>query len=115
MDREGGKKMPYIIITMWCPGDKAPEMAKRNLEIMERYPPDENLGNIVVPAAVKSTEQGLKCISIFEPKEGKLEEAYVQVVSAMLMYRSIQGFEYTMDIFFKRTEAFAVIGMNLPK
>ena len=107
--------MPYIIVTMWCPGDKAPEMAQRHLEIMEKYPPDENLENIVVPSATKSIEQGFKVISIFEPKEGKLEEAYIKAVSAMLMYRSIPGFEYRMDIYLTRTEAFSAIGMSSPE
>ena len=102
--------MPYIIITLWCPSDKAKEMAKKHLEILEKYPPDENLGTFAVPTAVKSTEKGFKCLSIWEAKEGKLEEAYTRAVNAMLMYRSIPRFEYTMDIYFTLKEAFITLG-----
>ena len=102
--------MPYIIITFWCPSDKAKEMAKRHLEILEKYPPDENLGSFAVPVAVKSTEKGIKCLSIWEAKEGKLEEAYTRAANAMMMYRSIPGIEYKMDIYFTLTEAFITLG-----
>ena len=38
----------------------------------KKYPPDENLAVEVVPAALKSTHEGVKVLGIAEVKEGKL-------------------------------------------
>ena len=107
--------MPYIITTSLYPSDKAPEVAERYLEAIKKYPPDENLSTAVVPAAVKATHQGIRVIGIDEVKEGKLEEAYNRAVNMLVMFQSIVGFEYTMEINFKVEEALSLIGMSLPE
>ena len=105
----------YLITTSLYPSDKGPEVAERYLEAITKYPPDENLATQVVPAAVKSTHQGIKVVGISEVKEGKLEEACTRTVNMMVMFQSIAGFEYTMDICFKVEEALTLIGMSLPE
>ena len=81
--------MPYIITTALYPSDKAPEVAKRYLEAMQKYPIDDSLEGPVVPAAVKGTQQGIKVMIISEAREGKLEEAYALSVSRNVMFQSI--------------------------
>ena len=107
--------MPYIISTSLYPSHKASEVAEKYLEAIQKYPPDENLANPVVPAAVKTTGQGIKVIGISEVKEGKLEEAYARTVSMMVMFHSIEGFEYTVDIYLKVEEALPLIGISFPE
>ena len=67
--------MPYIFTTSLYPSDKAPEVAKRYLEAIAKYPPDADLGTQLVPAAVTTTLQGIKVVGIIEVKKGKLEDA----------------------------------------
>lgn len=104
--------MPYLVVTSQYPSDKAPEVAKRYIEAMSKYPPDENLAVPVVPAAVKETLQGINTIGISEVKKGKLDEAFNHLVSMMVMFHSIQGFEYRIDIYLKVEEALGFIGMS---
>lgn len=107
--------MPYLITTSRYPSEKASEVAKKYFEVLKKYPPDENLGNQLVPAAVNSTTQGTQVMGITEVKEGKLEESLTRAANMMAMLISIPGFEYTMDIHFTVTEALATIGMSLPE
>jgi hypothetical protein len=107
--------MAYIITTSLYPSDKAPEVAKRYLEAMQKYPIDESLENPVVPAAVKGTQQGIKVLIILESKKGKLEEAYARSVSRNVMFQSIPGFESSTEVHYTLTEALTAIGMSLPE
>lgn len=106
--------MPYLITTSLYPSDKAPEVAKRYLEALSKYPPDENLATQVVPAALKATHEGIKTIMIEEVKKGKLEEAYMVAVRRMALFQSLQDFEYRIDPYVTVEEAFGLIGMSLP-
>ncbi len=104
--------MPYLITTSRYPSDKNVEVAEKYLEAMQKYPPDENLETEVVPAAVKSTHKGLKITMISAVKEGKFEQAYNRRVQYMVLFQSIQGFEYTIDVNMTVVEALGVLGMN---
>ena len=106
--------MAYVITTALYPSDKGPEVAKRYLEAMQKYPIDESIESPVVPAAVKGTQQGIKVMIVAEAKEGKLEEAYTRSVSRNVMFQSIPGFESSTEIHYTLTEAMTAIGMSLP-
>ena len=105
----------YILVSSYYPTDKTTEVVKTYLEAHKRNPPDETLGSMVVPIAVKTTEQGIKVIAILEVKKGKLEEALTRAATMMAPYHSIVGHEYSIDVYFSLTEALANIGMSLPK
>ena len=107
--------MPYIITTSVYPSDKASDVAERWLEALAKYPPDENLATQVVPAAVKATHKGISGMTVFEVKEGKLQEAIQLVVKSMAMFQSIAGFEHSIDIHYTAEEAMEVIGMSMPE
>ncbi len=107
--------MPYLITTSKYPTDKAGEVAEQYLEALKKYPIDDNLETELVPAAVKSTHQGLKITAISEVKEGKLEEAYTQKVKFMVLFQPIQGFEYSIDVNLTVVEALGVLGISPPE
>ena len=106
--------MPYLVTTSMYPSEKAPEVAGRYLEALAKFPPDESLGTEIVPAAVKSTYQGIQGISVTDVPEGKLDAAYKRTVNTMVMFQSIQGFVYTVEVHLKVEEAMSMIGMDMP-
>ena len=105
--------MPYLITTSLYPNEKAPEVGARYLEALVLYPPDEDIGAEIVPAAVKSSHQGIKVLSISEIKEGKLDAAYTRATNMMVMFQNIPGFVYTVEVHLKVEEAMSAIGMDM--
>ena len=106
--------MPYIVSTSVYPTDKAKEVAERYIEVIAKYPPDENIGIPVVPVAAKTTEQGLRVMTLSEVKAGKLDDALNRSVNAMAMFNEVEGFEYTIDIYMTLSEGLATLGMSMP-
>jgi len=106
--------MPYIIVTSIYPSHKAQQVGETYLETLKKYPPDESLTTEVVPVAAKITLQGIKAISIVEPKAGKLEEALERVGNEMTMFMPIEGFEYSVETYGTASEAMSSIGMSVP-
>ncbi|MFX0136228.1 MAG: hypothetical protein ACFFDN_21490, partial [Candidatus Hodarchaeota archaeon] len=98
----------------WYPTHKAKEVAKKYLEFLAKYPPDESLGERIVQAAVRITKDGVNGTSVIKVKKGKLEELRTRALNAMAMFNEIEGFEYTIEIWSTREEALATIGMKLP-
>jgi hypothetical protein len=107
--------MPYIITTTWYPSDKTTDAANRYFEMLEKFPPDDSLGEQVVPVAVTTTKKGIKTMGITEAKEGKLEEALTRGRNSMVMFHNIEGFEYTIEVYSTISEALTLIGMSLPE
>ena len=107
--------MPYLMTTSIYPTDKAKQVGEKYMEMLAKYPPDENLTKELVPAAVKTTHDGVKVMLIAETKEGKLEEAYNRTANQMVVFIDIVGFEYTIDVYMKVEEALATIGMSVPE
>jgi hypothetical protein len=103
--------MSYILTTSLYPSDKGVEVAKKYIEAITKYPPDDSLGTQLVPAAVKTTLQGIKVIGIIEVKNGKFEDQMNKIQNMMAMFHSIQGFEYTVERYATVEEAMKTIGM----
>jgi hypothetical protein len=107
--------MPYIVTTAWYPSDRVTEVVKTYFEVLKKYPPDDSLGEAVVPAAVTTTKRGIKTLGITEVKEGKLEEALNRARSVMVMYHNIKGYEYSVAVYATVSEALAFVDMELPE
>jgi hypothetical protein len=105
-------KMPYLITTSLYPPHKANEVAEKYLEAIQKYPPDENLGINLIPAAVKSTEKGIRVMGVVEVKEGKLEEAISRNSNFMQSFMSIQGYTYRTDTNYTINEALGILGIS---
>ncbi len=54
-------------------------------------------------------------ISVFDVKEGKLEEALALQQKQLLEYHVIPGYKYKMEVRFKATEALEMLGMKMPE
>jgi len=106
--------MPYLVTTSIYPGEKATEVGAKYLEALTKYPPDESIGTIIIPAAVKSTHEGIKTFGVSDILEGKLDVAMSRSANMMAMFRDISGFSYTIDVYLKVEEAMSTIGMEMP-
>jgi len=107
--------MPYIIVTSWFPLNKGTEVAEKYIEERKEFPPDKSLTKEVVQSALKVEKDKIKAIYIAEVKEGKLDEALTRQQNALLMYHDIEGYEYTIEIFFNIVEAMGMMGMKVPE
>lgn len=109
--------MPYLIsFTQW-PTHKTLEVAKKIIESNKKFPPDESLGVNLIPGnAIKVTIEGAKTISVLNVSKGKLEEAYLRSQAiGNLFAMSIEGFEYTIEVWSTVEEAYSSIGQKPPE
>ena len=104
--------MPYMIARVWYPPAKADEVAKKYLEVMEKYPPDESIAKSVVPAAVKSSQEGLESLMIDAVERQKVGDAYNRAIRMMIEFRNIEGFKYEVKIWSTVEEALDVMGLG---
>ena len=104
--------MPYIIIKSCFPNERATEAAKKYLEIVEKYPPEEAMGKEILESAVDVDENGIHGLSIYEPKEGKLEEALKRTETIMVEYLSVPDYRWEIKIWSTPEEALKYIGMG---
>ena len=107
--------MPYLISTAIFPGEKIPDIVRKVIEVNKKFPPDESLGEAVVPNALKGTLDGIKAISILEVKEGKLEAAITRTTALLNSYVVIPGYKYSIDVWSTVEEAYGSIGQKPPE
>jgi len=109
--------MPYLITFTKWPSDKTVEVLKKVIESNKKFPPDESLGENLIPGnAIKSTSEGAKTISVLNVSKGKLEEAYFRMQSiGNLFAMSIEGFEYTIEVWSTVEESYSSIGQKPPE
>ncbi len=107
--------MPYIIVTSWFPLSKGTDVAEKYIEERKKFPPDKSLTKEVIQSALKVEKNKVKAMYVAEVKEGKLDEALARQQNALLMYHDIEGYEYTIEIFFNIIEAMGMIGMKAPE
>ena len=89
--------MVYIFTKSWYPTHKATEVAKIYAEVMQQYPPDKSLGNIIVPVAARATKEGIESLIIVKPKEGKLKQEIRRIIEIMSHFNDIEGCEFAID------------------
>jgi len=108
--------MVYLVITSWYPSHKVSDVIKTFTEMLKKYPPSviAELGEILVNNAGTSTENGLKAMSVYDVKEGKLEEALKIARSALAMFQPVEGYESKVEVWSTVTESFEAIGMQAP-
>ncbi len=106
--------MPYIFVYTWYPSHKVEEVVKVYLEMLKKFPEDESLGELIIPAAVNTGCEGLKSLAVTKVKEGKLEDALTRVGTQMVMFQSVEGFEYSIEVWSTVEEAMTAIGKSMP-
>ncbi len=107
--------MPHIFVTVWYPTDKVPEIVKIWFQSLKKFPTDESLGETAVDAVTTATKDGLKTVSVYVPKKGKLEESLTRIDAMMAMFQPIHGFSYSTERYTSAEESLAAIGMKMPE
>ncbi len=108
------KNLVYIIVTTSFPIQKATEVAKKFVEERTKNPPDRSLIKQILDA-LRVVRGRVKGISISKVKEGKLDEALLRVQNDMVPYHELEGYEYTIKIFFDVVEALEMVGIKPPE
>ena len=109
------KFMGYIFSTVWFPPTKGEEVGKKFLEVAKKFPPDKSLGKTLFPAALMRTQSGIKSISMFEVKDGKLEAALERVNEVLAAYSEIEGVNSTLVTMATLAEALDLVGLKPPE
>jgi len=109
--------MPYLITFTKWPSDKSMEVVKKAIESNKKFTEDESLGEDLIPGnAIKSTSEGDKTITVLKVSKGKLEEAYSRAQAVGNFFAmSIEGFEYTIEVWSTVEEAYSSIGQKPPE
>ena len=96
----------------YYPNDKKVEMFNKFAEVMEKFPPDENLSTEVLPGAGRGTKDGVEVFSIREIKKGKLEEVMVRTGKILNELSQIQGYQSETKILWSGAEAMEMMDMG---
>ena len=107
--------MGYIFSTVWFPPVKGEEVAKKFLEVAKKFPHDKSLGKNLFPGALMRTQSGIKSISMFEVKDGKLEAALERVNKVLAVYSEIEGVNSTVELMATLAEAMELVGLKAPE
>jgi len=106
--------MPYMVTKVNYPTDKNNEVVKTYLEVLQKLPPDDSLGELVVQASPRRSLKGIKAMNIFKVKTGKLEEAMALAEKQSMMFNNIVGYESETEIWNTMEEGFASLEIDPP-
>jgi hypothetical protein len=101
----------YLISNSLYPNDKAKDVANMYLKAMAKYPDDNSTYTTVVPAAIRSSFEGIGVMIIYEVKKGKLDDAITLAVNRNVMCTSVPGYRYSLNTYLNLEEAMKAIGM----
>jgi len=105
--------MPYLFTYNIFPNEQAENIAKAYLKVVKEERAEwRPLAKEIISNAVKGTIDGMSVISVYDVKEGKLEELLAIQQKHLLVYQNIPGYRYRMELRFKVTEALGMIGMK---
>lgn len=108
--------MPYLFTYNIFPPEQAEAISKIYLsKIKEERAAMRPLAKEIIPNAVKATTDGMSVISVFDVKEGKLEECLALQQKQLLEYHVIPGYKYKMEVRFNVVEAIEMLGMKVPE
>ena len=108
--------MPYIFTYNVFPPDQAENISKVYLKgIKEDRAAMRPLCKEIIPNAVKATSDGIHVISVYDVKEGKLDECFKMQQRLLIKYHEIEGYRYSLEVRLKVTEALEMLGMKVPE
>ncbi len=106
--------MPYIISFVKYPSHLGPKLGKKYLEYIQKFPPDNSLGDLIIPSAVKITDEGIRVLSVSRVKKGKFEEAWKLAFDQRAFFLDVEGYEGSIEVWATIGEALASVGMKTP-
>jgi hypothetical protein len=90
------------------------EVVKVYLDVLKKYPAEkQTLTKIVVPAASKSTKEGLEVVEIAEVEKERLAEALMYAAKVMIEFRHIDGYFYEISTLLKPEEGLETLNIIL--
>lgn len=106
--------MVLVVATVLFPHAKSNQVAKKNIELIQKYPADPSLGKQLV-IGVQATLEGIKVIVVNEIAKGKIEE-YIERAAKQYQETAleIEGYKYQIETFMTVPEAYKILGMEPP-
>ena len=106
--------MALIVATVLFPHAKSSEVAKKNIELIQKYPADPSLGEGLV-IGVKATLEGIKALFVGNVTKGKIEE-YIEAVAKQYQETAleVEGYKYQIETYMTIPEAYKILGMEPP-
>jgi len=105
--------MVMIMVTSWYPPNKATEVARKYIEVMQKFPL-ESFEKPLVPVGASPSKDGMEVITISEVRKGKYEEALYLAARRLVEFDSIEGFRYEIKTLLTGEEAMPLIGLKMP-
>ena len=106
--------MPYIVSFVKYPSHRGPKIAQKYLEYLQKFPPDDSLGELIIPSAIKITDEGIRALSVSRVKKGKFDEAWKLAIDQRAFFLDVEGYEGSVEVWATIEEALAAVGMKLP-
>ena len=106
--------MPYIVVMTWSPLAKGKQVVEIYAKVRQKFPVDRTLSKEIIQGILKVEGAKSKSISISKVKEGMMDKALLRQQDAMVMFHDVEGFEYTIDVYFDFPETFSMLGMQAP-
>ena len=106
--------MPYLVSFVKYPSHIASKVAKKYLELLQKFPPDNSLGENIIPSAVKVTDEGIRILGVTRINKGKFDEAWKLAIEQRAFFLNVEGYESSIEVWATVEEALASLGMNLP-
>lgn len=106
--------MVLVVATVLFPHAKANKVAKKNIELIKKYPADPSLGEGLV-IGVKATTEGIKALFVGDVKKGKVQE-YIEAVAKQYQETALEidGYRYQIETYMTVPEAYKILGMEPP-
>ncbi len=101
-------------MTTWAPLAKGKQVVEIYAKVRQKIPVDKTLTKELIQGILKVEGDKSKSISISKVKEGMMDKALLRQQEAMVMFHDIEGFEYTIDVYFDFPETFSMLGMQAP-
>ena len=106
--------MVLIVATVMFPHAKSSEVAKKNIEMIQKNPPDPSIGEGLA-LGVKATTEGMQVLFVGEVKKGKVEEYMSRMAKQYQEFAlQIDGYTYQIETYFSVAEAYKILNMEPP-
>ena len=106
--------MVVIVIEAWYPEKLSPLVGGKYVDVMQKYAPDESLGEMILDPVLKATKEGVHVLQVWKCKDEKVKDSIVMLAKIQQMFVGLEGYRYSMDSYVDVTEAYAIIGAKGP-
>ena len=106
--------MPYLVSNVKYPSHIAAKVAQKYFEVLQKFPDDDSIAEVIIRSAVKVTEDGIRVLGVTRVKEGKFEEAWNQSMESRAAFLDLEGYEASIEVWATIEEALRTIGMKMP-